>query len=156
LGFIADILVNILLKWASKFQHSNVHHSMSKVTHAIYTSIPRYQSKHGIFYVPTPNKVDSCKELDEIASPHKHITSPLLPNSKAFIVANLTIKKEFELVDQVGGEKNGGNNDQDGIGDVAMEYIEDEFEKQEKHDEEHEEFNDELQPATKKTKASLA
>jgi hypothetical protein len=137
----------------SAFKCSSFH---VKVTHAVYTSIPRYQSKHGIFYVPTPKKVDSCKELDETSSPHKHITSPLLPNSKAFVVANLTIKKEFKLVDQVGEENNGGNSDQDGIGDVAMEHIEDEFEEQEKHDEKHEEFDDELQLTTKKTKASLA
>jgi len=37
---------------------------------------------------------------------------------------------------------NGGNNDQDGIGDVAVEHIEDESEKQEEHDEEHDELDD--------------
>ncbi len=64
--------------------------------------------------------------------------------------------KEFKLVDQVGEKNNGGNSDQDGIGDVVVEHTEDEFEKQEEHDEEHEELDDELQPATKKTKACLA
>jgi hypothetical protein len=100
--------------------------------------------------------VDSCKELAEISSSRKQITSPLLSKSKAFVVANLTIRKELKLVDQIGEENNGGNSDQNGIGDVAMEHTEDEFEKQEKHDEEHEELDDELQSATKKMKASLA
>ncbi len=60
--------------------------------------------------------------------------------------------KKFKLIDQVGEKKNGGNSDQDGIGDVVVEHIEDEFEEQE----EHEKLDDELQLATKKTKASLA
>jgi len=34
---------------------------------------------------------------------------------------------DLKLVDQVGEENNGGNSDQDGIGDVAMEHTEDEF-----------------------------
>jgi hypothetical protein len=77
------------------------------------------------------------------------ITSPLLPKSKAFVVTNLAIKKELKLVDQVGEKNNGDNNDQDGTSDVVTEHIEDEFE-------EHEELDDELQLATKKTKAYLA
>jgi hypothetical protein len=51
---------------------------------------------------------------------------------------------------------NGGNSDQNGIGDVAMEHIKDEFEEREKHDEEHEELDDELQLSTKKMKVTLA
>jgi hypothetical protein len=51
---------------------------------------------------------------------------------------------------------NGGNSDQNGIGDAAMEHIEDEFEEHEKHDEEHEELDDDLQPVIKKMKATLA
>jgi hypothetical protein len=100
--------------------------------------------------------MDSCKELVEISSPRKQITSPLLLKSRAFAIANPTIKKEFKLVDQVGEENNGGNSDQDGIGDAVVEHTKDEFEELEEHDKEHEELNDELQPATKKTKASLA
>ncbi len=53
-------------------------------------------------------------------------------------------------------KKNGGNSDQNDIGDVAMEHIEDEFEEQEKHDEEHKEFDDELRPVDKERKATLA
>jgi hypothetical protein len=37
-----------------------------------------------------------------------------------------------------------------------VECIKDEFEELEEHDEEHEEFDDELQLTTKKTKASFA
>ncbi len=68
------------------------------MTHAIFTSTHDINPRINSFNVPTPKKVDSCKELAEISSPHKKITSPLLPMSKAFVVANLTIRKEFKFV----------------------------------------------------------
>jgi len=74
------------------------------MTHAMYTNTQDINPNIGSFYVPTPKEVDSCKELVEISSPHKHITSPLLPKSKAFVVANLAIKKDLKLLDQVGEE----------------------------------------------------
>jgi len=120
--------VNILPKWASKFQHSNAHHSLSKMTHVVCTSTHDINPSVGSFYVPIPKEMDSCKELAEISSSHKQFTSPLLPKSKAFVVANLAIRKEFKLVNQVGEENNGGNSDQDGIGDAAMEHTKDQFE----------------------------
>jgi hypothetical protein len=66
------------------------------------------------------------------------------------------VTTELKLVDQVGEESNGNNNDQNGTNDVVMEHMEDEFEEHDEHDEEHEKLDDELQLATKKTKASLA
>jgi hypothetical protein len=98
------------------------------MTHVVCTSTHDINPSGGSFYVPIPKEMGSCKELAEILSSHKQITSPLLPKSKAFVVANLTIKKEFKLVNQVGEENNGGNSDQDGISDVAMEHTKDEFE----------------------------
>ncbi len=120
--------MNIIAKWASKFQHPNAHHSISKVTPIVYTNTQDISTSVNNFYVPTPKEVDTYKELVEISSPYKHITSPFLSKSKAFVAANPVVMKKFKLIDQVGEKKNGGNSDQDGIGDVVVEHIEDEFE----------------------------
>lgn len=76
--------------------------SISKVTFVICISTQNISPSVNNFYVLAPKEVDSCKDLVEISYPCKQITSPLLPKSKAFVVANLAIKKKFKLVDQVG------------------------------------------------------
>jgi len=68
--------VNILPKWASKFQHSNAHHSISKMTHVVCTRTHDINPSVDNFYVPIPKEMDNCKELAKILSSHKQITSP--------------------------------------------------------------------------------
>ncbi len=86
----------------------------------------------GSFHVPTPKEVKDCKELVEISSPNKQITSLRLLKSKSYAIANLAIEKELKLVEQnAGEEKIGGNSDHDDISDAATN---EEFEEQEEHD----------------------
>jgi len=53
----------------------------------------------GSFHVPTPKEVKNYKELVEVSSPNKHITSLCLQKSKTYATANLAIKKELKLVE---------------------------------------------------------
>jgi hypothetical protein len=71
LGSIGNILVNIIPKWASKFQHLNAHHSILKVTPAICTSTQDIYPSINNFYVLAPKEMDNYKELVEISSPYK-------------------------------------------------------------------------------------
>jgi hypothetical protein len=58
------------------------------------------------FHVLDPKKMKDCKELVQVSSPNKQITSLHLLKSKSYVATNLTIRKEFNFVEQDVGEEN--------------------------------------------------
>jgi hypothetical protein len=73
---------------------------MPKGPLVVCTSTQDINSNVGNFHVPAPKEMKDCKELAEVSSPNKQITSPCLPKSKSYIVINVVIMKKLKLVKQ--------------------------------------------------------